>query len=127
MKLEVGKIYDRADGEIVKIVYQQDYIFIGIISKDKNLITDYYNFKGADSCNRPNFDLVREHSVWSNVKKDTLVRVSTGFSSNNLRYFDRYENGEVYCFSAGRTSYTNTVPSKAWHPTRVKLYNKEED
>ena len=126
LKLKVGKSYDREDGEVVKIVYGKDCIFLGVIDMDKNFITNYYNFKGADSCNRPNFDLVREHSMWSNVKKDTLVVVYDAALPYHLRYFDKYEHGKVYVFREGRTSYTSHEPSEARGLNEVKLYNKEE-
>ena len=129
IRLEVGKSYDREDGEIVKIIYQQGNTFIGIIGiihTDTNLSISYYNSKGVDSNNRPNFNLVREHSLWSNVKKNTLVVITCLSGQDNVRYFDKYKGGKVYCFYKGRTSYTSTLdfPSEEWHPNQVELYNE---
>ena len=129
LKLKVGKSYDREDGEVVKIVYGKDCIFLGVIDMDKNFITNYYNFKGADSCNRPNFDLVREHSIWNNIKKDTLVVIDADVCPDDdlVRYFANYSDGKVYCFSDGRTSYTANAPCEVWYSSEVRLYTYEKD
>lgn len=70
-------------------------------------------------------DLV-EWSPWQDVKVDTkvLVRDSDG-ESWNRRYFCRYENGKVYTFASGCTSWSNVEEDKltscpiAWRQAKL--------
>ena len=130
MRLEVGKTYDSEDGEIVTIVYESEhrrgteqFRFIGIIDTHKDFKIDYYY---EDGVSHKQFfsggSLIREHSVWREVEQNTLVRVDCPVRcSNNLRYFDRYENGMVYCFRDGRTSSTSCGSLEAFSPELVEI------
>ena len=133
VRLKVGKSYDSEDGGIVTIVYESkhrkaagQYRFIGVVDTYNKFKVDYY---WEDGIGAKKFlsggELVREHSVWREAEQDTLVRVDrTDHSvrcSSNLRYFDRYEHGKVYCFRDGRTSSTSCDSSEAFSPELVKI------
>ena len=134
MKIKVGKKYDREDGEVVKIVYESKIAniedkFLGVLEDSSTLYADYYKVTGKTESSDADFnlDLVKEHSIWLDVKRDTLVIVRGGVHPYNLIYFDKYENGKVYLFREGRTSHTNRTDSIPLEPSSVKLYKKEED
>ena len=52
-------------------------------------------------------DLVEEYSMWNDAEVDTpiLVRDNEGVRWKR-RHFAKYENGSVYAFSDGRTSWS---------------------
>ena len=131
LRLKVGKSYDSEDGEIVTIVYESkhrkaadQYRFIGVIDTYNKFKMDYYWEDGIGSKRfLSGGELVKEHSIWREAEQDTLVRVRLNSvrCSNNLRYFDRYEHGKVYCFRDGRTSSTSCGSSEAFSPELVEI------
>ena len=130
LRLKVGESYDSEDGDVVTIVYESkhrkaadQYRFIGIIDTYGKFKMDYY---WEDGIGAKKFfsggSLIREHSVWREAEQDTLVRVDCSVRcSSNLRYFDRYENGKVYCFRDGRTSSTSCGSLEAFSPELVEI------
>lgn len=60
---------------------------------------------------------------WANTKIDTKVQVRmNGYNWHN-RYFAKYEDGKVYTFTDGATSFSTDGSLIAWHDAR--LYNEE--
>lgn len=52
---------------------------------------------------------------WKKVPVDTPVIVKTAFGKMKL-YFYKYENGRVYCFMNGKTSWSHTGDFYWWYP-----------
>lgn len=70
----------------------------------------------------------REYSIaallgiveWEKVPVDTPVIVKSAFTKLKL-YFAKYEHGNVYCFTAGQTSWSNTVDYYWVYPKNIVL------
>lgn len=60
---------------------------------------------------------------WSNVEVDTPVRVSNSELTWLNRYFARFENGTVYTWANGATSWSTDNFTETWKHT--KLYRGE--
>ena len=58
---------------------------------------------------------------WSKVKVDTPVLVSNDNKTWNKRYFARYENGNVYAWLNGKTSWTAICEFSFGHWDYTKL------
>lgn len=58
---------------------------------------------------------------WSKVKVDTLVLVSNDNKEWDRRYFARYEDGNVYCWLAGKTSRTAFCELSVGHWDYTKI------
>lgn len=52
---------------------------------------------------------------WEKVPADTPVIAKTAFGKMKL-YFYKYENGRVYCFMNGKTSWSHTGDFYWWYP-----------
>lgn len=52
---------------------------------------------------------------WGKVPVDTPVIAKTAFGKMKL-YFYKYENGRVYCFMNGKTSWSHTGDFYWWYP-----------
>jgi hypothetical protein len=52
---------------------------------------------------------------WEKVPVDTPLIVKTAFGKMKL-YFYKYENGRVYCFMNGKTSWSHTGDFYWWYP-----------
>lgn len=52
---------------------------------------------------------------WEKVPVDTPIIVKTAFGKTKL-YFYKYENGRVYCFMNGKTSWSHTGDFYWWYP-----------
>lgn len=52
---------------------------------------------------------------WEKVPVDTPVIAKTAFGKMKL-YFYKYENGRVYCFMNGKTSWSHTGDFYWWYP-----------
>ena len=68
--------------------------------KDRLLLTETYF---SSQLMRMEF---REVTDWSKVPVDTKVLVSDDGEEWNRRHFAKYEDGKVYCFNDGYTSFT---------------------
>ena len=60
---------------------------------------------------------------WSKVEVDTKILVSNDYKRWYRRHFAKYENGEVFAFLNGTTSYTDTSCTE-WK--YAKLYKEEK-
>lgn len=58
---------------------------------------------------------------WGNVKVDTPVLVSNDNKEWIKRYFARYEDGNVYCWLSGKTSWTAICELSIGHWDYTKL------
>jgi hypothetical protein len=68
----------------------------------------------------------REQEVdWSAVAVDTKVTITTESGKTFNRYFAKYEDGKVFVFDAGRTSFTNENYALAWW-NKVALYKEDK-
>ena len=83
--------------------------------RDRKCLKCVFEFK---DCNNDNFEktdivnewLEKEHIEpvnWSKVAVDTPILVSSKGDYWYRRYFAKYENGNVYAFDDGQTSWTN--------------------
>ena len=54
------------------------------------------------------------HVDWSKVKVDTPIYVSDDGYDWRRRYFAKYENGKVYAFQCGATSWSSDRIPNAW-------------
>ena len=52
---------------------------------------------------------------WGKVPVDTPIIAKTAFGKMKL-YFYKYENGRVYCFMNGKTSWSHTGDFYWWYP-----------
>ena len=55
---------------------------------------------------------------WSKVEVDTKVLVSDDGEQWHKRYFAKYENGMVYCWNNGATSWTTNL-MEVWEYTKL--------
>lgn len=70
----------------------------------------------------------REYSIaallgiveWEKVPVDTPVIVKSAFTKLKL-YFAKYEHGNVYCFTSGQTSWSNTADYYWVYPKNIVL------
>ena len=64
-------------------------------------------------------DLV-EVSMWDDVAVDTKVLVRNNEGETwRYRYFAKYENGQVYTFDGGGTSWSSGGDMLAWHQAKL--------
>ena len=70
------------------------------------MFTEYGTCHSVDD---RDYDLV-EYSEWDDVQVDTLIKITIN-GTTYIRYFAKYENGIVYHFSGGASSYTNETKS----------------
>lgn len=57
---------------------------------------------------------------WEKVPVDTPVIVKTAFKKMKL-YFAKYENGNIYCFTGGQTSWSNADDYYWVYPKNIVL------
>ena len=74
------------------------------------------------------FDIVNgefeEVIDWSKIPVDTKMLVSNGGEIWHKRYFAKYEDGEVYCFSCGASSFSIDDISSVASWKHYKLYQE---
>ena len=61
---------------------------------------------------------------WSKIPVDTKMLVSNGGEIWHKRYFAKYEDGEVYCFSCGASSFSIDDISSVASWKHYKLYQE---
>ncbi len=118
----VGKLY--SDGQYIFKVVKSDEKELYDLERtsDGLLLGDiYYTSKilSMDLIEKP----VKEVD-WSNIPIDTKVLVSTSGEEWVRRYFAKYENGKIYVWDYGATSFSSNRCTE-W--TYTKLYKEEED
>jgi hypothetical protein len=78
--------------------------------RENKLVPLFYNellFKSM-------WTIVKPQTDWSKVAVDTKIVVSGYGFKNNKGYFSRFENGKVYAFHAGCTSFTSNGVDMEW-------------
>jgi len=113
MKIELGKTYLTRSGNKVRIIatnrmYSQ-YPVIGIettCSKNEEERVLSYMVNGTYSENTcDDKDLIEEYSPWNDVAVDTPILVRD-LTSWQKKHFAKYEDGKVYTFHQGTTSWS---------------------
>ena len=85
------------------------------VSRFKNILPEL-------ECNK-HISIAEELGIvdWSKVAVDTPVLVSNDNKEWIKRYFARYEDGNVYCWLSGKTSWTATCELSIGHWDYTKL------
>ena len=137
MKIETEKQYLTRDGHKVSIVctdrHDETHPIIGFVtySGESEVSRIYftadgkYYFGGRESC----LDLVAECSKWDNVAVDTPIYVSDVKEGGEWikRHFAKYEDGRVFTFSGGKTSFTSTENTLSVSWKYAKLATEETE
>ena len=117
----IGKKYRIDSGTLFKVVKDEEAILLKTNLSDKDF-TDIYNSFGIIE---RDFEEVID---WSKVPVDTkiLVRVSE-HNEWNKRHFAKFENGFIYAWDNGKTSFTSNtkVSYTAWQ--QAKLYEEGDE
>ena len=133
MTLEVGKPYLTRGGQKVRIVAtdvrDKEYTVAGLINyPDKEVLQcwtkvgSYHSVPGRESLD----DIVSEYSLWNEVKVDTKILVRDSKKDEWIkRHFAKYENGAVFYYPFGMTSYTSTRNNLPYSQ-HTKLYDEQE-
>lgn len=87
---------------------------IDLLIRDKK-DTDIFYLNGSE-----------EFFDWSKVPVDTKVQVNNSGQWEN-RHFAKYENGVVYCWVDGKTSFTKNSNGDICPWGKVRLYKEGEE
>ena len=99
IKWENGKQY--RVGDLVCTVKAEDVFVCDAIEGREKLITDYMTLVELLEAD------FTEFVDWSKVEVDTKIRVRNDEDCNwQNRYFSKYENGKVYAWKSGITSWS---------------------
>jgi len=113
MKLELDKSYLTRNGKKAKVIYTEkvgdEYPVVALINSHDVDTIHTYTKDGrydVDEANDP-YDLVEEYSFWYDVEVDTpiLVKLNKEYAYEK-RHFAKYEDGKVYFWGNGKTSWT---------------------
>ena len=102
-KENIGKVYEIfIDGESkgkwkIEDIGKEDF---GFFNAEDRLLEEIYFIS---QITKMEFEEVVD---WSKVPVDTKVLVSEDGKEWNRRHFAKYEDGKVYCFNGGYTSFT---------------------
>lgn len=118
-KENVGKIYID-DKEGLKWKVEQKYKDIFDLYDNENDSISYYGY-GISELSEMNFEEVID---WSKVPIDTKIIISDDNKDWNRRHFAKYENGKIYTWIDGCTSFT-TNKTTSWK--YAKLYKEGEE
>ena len=103
-------------------IYKVEKSFTGVLAL-KNV--DSYGYIESEM---HIFDIVNgefeEVIDWSKIPVDTKMLVSNGGEIWHKRYFAKYEDGEVYCFSCGASSFSIDDISSVASWKHYKLYQE---
>ena len=121
-KENVGKFYVD-DKEGVKWKVEQKYKDIFDLYDNENDSISYYGY-GISELVEMNFE---EDIDWSKVPVDTKIIISNDNKDWNRRHFAKYENGRVYTWTWGKTSFTANSNEDVTDWEYAKLYNEGEE
>lgn len=121
-KENVGKTYVD-DKEGVKWKVEQKYKDIFDLYDNENDSISYYEY-GISELAEMNFE---ETIDWSKVSVDTKILVSNNKEEWLKRYFANYENGAVYAWADGKTSFTARNHEDITDWDYAKLYKEGEE
>ena len=115
-------------GKEYRIFLDEKDLGVWVITKSKiNEEFDFYqNYKALSGhyisqVMRMEFEEVID---WSKIPVDTKMLVSNGGEIWHKRYFAKYEDGEVYCFSCGASSFSIDDISSVASWKHYKLYQE---
>jgi len=119
MKLEAGKTYVTTIGRKVRIICtdvkskSNEFPVIGLMSVENEEFVSLYTADGHCSSKPHDNDIVAEYSFWNDVKVDTPILVKE-FEEEDWckKHFGKYENGKVYAWINGSTSWSVEGQSK---------------
>ena len=131
--LEVGKTYLTRSGRKARIICNdlQKFMYkvVAAISDDCDEFIQLLTEEGrcVSGKERDN-DIVEEYSFWNDVEVDTPIFVSHVNELSILkRHFAKYENGNVFFFEGGNTSWSTRGILSFFDKTKdVRLATKEE-
>ena len=126
-KENVGKVYKDSEGrewEVIELYMSCEY---DLRSKVGYLITDSLI---VSEIAKMDFEEVVD---WSKVPVDTKILVSNCINGAGeviewrKRYFAKYENGIVYAWNDGKTSFTAELDGSCMNWEYAKLYKEGEE
>lgn len=121
-KENVGKLYSDSKNytyKVVKWMQCNEGVYDLERTSDGVLIGDIYYTSKILS-----MDFTIEPIDWENISVDTKILVSIDGEEWIKRYFAKYENGKVYAWNDGATSFSSNHCTK-W--AYAKLYEEEEE
>lgn len=72
-----------------------------------------------------NYELEKDDTDWSKVPVDTKILVKNDRNDDwEKRYFAKYENGKIFAFFGGQSSWTSYAGTRSWE--YAKLYEENE-
>ena len=104
----------------------EDFVLPYILKKD-----DCAGIYCSDCANRQLLWFLKEYEGsevdWNQVKVDTPMLVKEAKHKNWIRgYFAKYEDGKVYAWSGGRTSWTSHNMTTVWDYAKLVKNKKPE-
>lgn len=121
-KENVGKLYLDSKNytyKVVKRMQDNEGVYDLERTSDGMLIGDIYFTSKILS-----MDFTIEPIDWENISVDTKILVSIDGEEWCKRYFAKYENGKVYAWNDGATSFSSNHCTK-W--VYAELYEEEEE
>lgn len=121
-KRNVGKLYSDSKNYTYKVVKRMqcnEEVYDLERTSDGVLIGDIYFTSKILS-----MDFTIEPIDWENISVDTKILVSIDGEEWSKRYFAKYENGKVYAWNDGATSFSSNHCTK-W--VYAELYEEEEE
>ena len=115
-KENVGKKYEAYNN--IWTLKEEDEDVFELYNEYEDGITDLYYVSEIASLE------FKEVIDWSKIPVDTRVLVSSDGKDWYRRYFAKYENGMVYCFDSGATSFSVDRDSYISDWEYVKLYEE---
>lgn len=91
-------------------------------------LDDFATLKNIITIDNPYIDIEKEPGIvdWSSVAVDTPVIVwENGRIDTHKRHFAKYENGKVYVYRFGNTSWTSNDDVRCWDNVHIANVNKE--
>ena len=122
-KENVGKMYKDNNGdkwEVRQAWHKKDIYDLD----DSNNYSINYNEYTISQLAEMNFEEVID---WSKVPVDTKIIISNDNKDWNRRHFAKYENGRVYTWAWGKTSFTANSNEDVTDWEYAKLYNEGEE
>ena len=121
-KENVGKSFKDNKGSIWKVVsiISSNEIYYDLKTNPERLVSFNYMSEIAEL----DFEEVID---WSKVPVDTKILVSNFGTKQYKAYFAKYEDGKIYAWDSGRTSFTAGFENNMACWDYVKLYKEGEE
>ena len=128
-EIKVGNQYKTRGGFDVKVlaIYKElpaKCVVAVVKTPDYDTVETFYINGSFLHPNRGkhDYDLI-EYSLWDNVAVDTPIIVSCSGFTNLRRHFAKYENGTVFFFTSGATSWSADKDTALTEAETATLYN----